>query len=863
MTDYNVTPASGAQWATTSHFNERRSATAEPFRMHWGDFKDTSLGNRFRLALKKLEGLLYVVGGSIPMYAEGKQWWHRDNPRCLWGVEQQYEIQLAVGGDRLVRYDETAALGNVGGGSSAGCSVPIRSRSGDPNAQFARAAHSAYFPLGSVERLGNVTVHDPAAMPAANRWPDADDVVIRWTLPAAVTSVDAAPVVHASIGDFVTAESSPGVWETTIPAQAHDTWVDWYIAARVNGGPGEVTDPQMPDGQVPRFDGRTEDPEHRAAGAAYSYCQYTHYNPYAHGLPELIEKCRKGTDWYRFTPDEQVQPALINLVRFVLDQLVTEYSFEHAPSLRTDEECCLHMPIRWRWSGSAQPDHYVGGGKEPDGEPLHNRSALAGSEAARRSWRGVGMRWRNDYPPGFFAGNWYFGDDESWLAWPGYLRLDPDPQDPINLALMRDYMKRGLCAGDCIDPVHIEELIAAIEYLCDHGLWKTERINTRPFTPGTMWGSTCGHWYSYEHFEFKYDPPETYEEEHYSAGCDLCCQDCYSNPWVPENGWCIPWPGPCTLDPGNPDCFTWEQCNGLAKCYAEKWNNKHYYDNPVGYTVGVENYREDIAWGLDCGGDGFFQPGAYVGNWFNSSMTDEGCFRASTVQRSVYGSSYYLCGPARHTANGPDDDHGNGITKHRRDDAGNIKAYPSMGNRYDDMHACEEPDPTSPDPPWFERVVPVKNKGPAPQWINTSPDRIWNATELEPYLTVAGIGIWKPDGSEPLTKWYDRDANDLKPYPIIGETCSEDCDDPEVLCNTHRQAHIDIDMYGYEYVDPQTGSTEWRYGCKGEHVYVSIDLNKDAEGVPQLRDYDLGIADPPFAGGVNDPCLTHFAMNDC
>src|SRR5690606_8433047 len=147
----------------------------------------------------------------------------------------------------------------------------------------------------------------------------------------------------------------------------------------------------------------------------YTYTAFTHWNPYPHELPELWLKCAKGTDRYAFTAEETIEPALINLARFILASI--GLSHEHAPHPRPGLPlCCLRMPIRFRWSGSAPWPHYISGGKDAATHfiPLHNRDARVPtlSAGARASWRGVEHLWAGgDQNP-------KYGPGASWLSVP-------------------------------------------------------------------------------------------------------------------------------------------------------------------------------------------------------------------------------------------------------------------------------------------------------------------------------------------------------------------------------------------------------------------------------------------------------------
>ncbi len=120
---------------------------------------------------------------------------------------------------------------------------------------------------------------------------------------------------------------------------------------------------------------------------------------------------RRGTDYYQFDGSETIQSELINMARFALswfggDCCTGEYDtcaetddrsdvFHHNPRFRGGDHglCCVPMRIKFRWSGSNVHPHYMTGGKAGplDSRPLHNRDDQAGSQAARKTWRGINM----------------------------------------------------------------------------------------------------------------------------------------------------------------------------------------------------------------------------------------------------------------------------------------------------------------------------------------------------------------------------------------------------------------------------------------------------------------------------------------
>jgi len=181
------------------------------------------------------------------------------------------------------------------------------------------------------------------------------------------------------------------------------------------------------------------------------------------------------------------------------------------------------MPIKFRWSGSNQHPHYMTGGKAGglDPQPLHNRDDDAGSRAARKSWRGINMLYADE--PHF--DNPFYGGGYSWGTAPGTFILMYEPNWGFFAQVWAKYPTWGLRPGDVIEAVHIKEIIDAVDYLINYGVWTTIPICTRKRTPGQYMGYDCGHHYS-THYTSGYG---TYGAE-YRIGCQKCCANadqCY------------------------------------------------------------------------------------------------------------------------------------------------------------------------------------------------------------------------------------------------------------------------------------------------------------------------------------------------
>jgi len=501
MFDHEVTMVGKLLYETASHKDGEKHAPT-PSKMTWADIRSTTLGERFKVALEKLERLCYVIYGARPLqYDPYIDWKHRLNPRCLWQPEQFEQVNATPEEDcdfYSIRHWEYGTLGENKSGTATP-NVPIRSRSGDPKLQFmddvSRSHNRLYFPIGSVERSGDQVFYgnssyDPRGTGDFGGDPDkigtdgdihidGDDVVITWTPPALIAGNLNWAKVHYNGAVVDMTDASDGTLEAVIPAQEHNTLVRWYIEANfttVEEGNFSVCDP-----------GGSVAP---ALAKQYSYYAFSHWNPYPHGLPELWSYCKKGTDGYEFTSEETIQPALINLCRFILNYIGTR--FLHSPKLRPDSpDCCLNSYIKFRWSGSAPWPHYVSGGKDPTDfvSPLHDRSDPGNaSELARKSWRGVG-NWFGDHE---------FGRGASWEMIPEELEqvhwTEAYPLIDCDIYFTGD--ESGLQEGDVIHREHIEEIISAVDYLIDNGLWKKCAIKRRMVTPdwaiadgkGCEWG---------------------------------------------------------------------------------------------------------------------------------------------------------------------------------------------------------------------------------------------------------------------------------------------------------------------------------------------------------------------------------------
>ena len=879
MTDHNVTPVVNADYLVGSENDERRDIEnpSRPYRMTWGDFEDKSLGAKFALAMEKLEGLMYALYGSLPIYdhtAPGdfkpKTWepWERPYPRLMWGGEQYVEYENFEQTEIWRSPLEVAALGGVFAGSSP--SVPIRSRSGDPQKLFAATGHNQdVFPLGSVKRAtesgtNNIRFpHDPAGISSERHWPNEDNVKIIWEKPSNITLDPAKdpPKVYAkfvsSSGTSYASYEMTAVGNTyscILPAQDHDTWCGWYVKAYVTGNPNPVYDPQVSGGQ-PVYGTPNNDPEHdRVDNQGYTFRWFSHYNPYGGGLPEMIDKWRKGTDRYLFDASEEIQPELINLVRYVLEKIVTDHHLEHNPKHRGQagssdavDLCCVYMPIKFFWSGSNTPDMYISGGKDDTGNPLTNHpqvSDFVADEDARRSWRGHERVWAKHFildenQPSAVACHMAtldHGDDETWRTWGNSIELEPNLWDPTDLVWNRVYGERGLKRGDVIDPIHVIELIEAIDYLIDEGCWKKQNVQKRKRSVHSLYSLECGESYGCgKNYDEPFDCHSSYN------GGQLACDW-----WNPElndgaGGW-DDYPAPTS----------WENCRSehTGQCNFRFYNSCQIYKhiNPADPGEAYGYWKE-----LECDPRQWNGKTSLVLGYIGHCVLPQGLsYYESSTRYIIEGSFYYLCGPDdqknKHNFNGDCDDdvHGNGSSGKIREKTDGSPALCSglysLGNKFNDMEACKEIDPTHVNPPGFKTVTPVTNRGIAPGWA-VSESYCTSVPDYDFSLRGApGIGFYN---------WRETvgDNGDIvyEPVSLLCDVSprSGSCESPTDYIT--EGINCVVDSYDYPV-------------CRGDQVFVRVDLNKDSRGIPQLFPYPSRLRNPPDWRG---PCLTHSNYNPC
>jgi len=835
-----------ARWAyeTDSHLTGARITRGSgewtepeaPGRMIWAEIHDTTLPARFKTALEQLERLCYAVFGSRPQQYTPtfKDWWHRVHPRCLWGPEQWEQVWCPNGPPPACteyhwRWHEYAALGQC-----LYCpqpTVPIRSRSGDWRRQMIEAAGDRlYFPIGSVERdngsqttafggdfkvplAGSDYVFDPLGAghfggDPAHVGTDGDvevageDVEVRYTPPAALAALVQSATLYWN-GVAVPMTLDGGIWNGTIPAQLHDTQVLWHIAVLFQA-PGEPAYTRHEPGgeNVP-------DDAHR-----YSFTCYTHWNPYPHGLPELWSKCKKGTDEYRFDPTECIQPELINLARFVLDDLAGR--FQHSPKTRAElPGCCLDLPIKFRWSGSAPWPIYLRNGKAGvDGvRPLHNLDDGAGDLSARRTWRGVDEEWAGHpaWP------NPEYGSGVSWEPIPFEPRLEQwDYEGPEDCRIYWTGAHRGLQLGDVIDAVHLEEIIAAVNYLVDGGLWLLQPVRQRPMTPTEeIWGGlACGYW-------THVDAPNNVDDSGWHTTL-ACCQNPY--PADPED--CDHYPAPASWD------ACWHSQDPDSPCWVAVINDRHcwlYPDDLMGDSL---SRSIDCSVAATISGDSVYA---------QSSELNAQQYRYVDCNRHRLGWWGFICGPiinpgGPHYELGVDVVHGNSLTKRRWThdcwpfEKTLLNMGRSAGNHLEEVFTCETP-AEGYNAVDFETVTAVKFPGFGDPWL---------AWDCEIVACEDGYDYecwWLSSGEVPAIPGFPDYRYWNKPDGSLGDMyCATTC----VPAAYTPGAHSGSLTCGFSLPT----------ACSGTQVYTCICLYLDMNGMVTLRDYE------PDPGAYYEPWLT-------
>ena len=862
MTEHVITHTDERlRYTTTSHQNEYYHEPGAG--LCWRDFEDQTLGPRFKQAMIRLECLMYAIFGARPDYDSGPTdglWYKRIHPRCMWGPEQWKYTTYMLSAHETPEtggYKETAAFGDMWWGDPP--VIPKRSRSGDPNEQFARGNHwREVFPLGSVARSAGAVADDPQST-TYNAVLPAEDVRITWTPPEGVTAT--LVQLYTNVGGPYTMvwDAGNGYYYRDIAAQAQDVEVRWYIRALTmyEGSSQMVYDPYGATPlDAPTMRAAPEHPHQRLADSAYTYVQFSHYNFYGSGLPEYLhwwdQEYRKNLDTWEFTPDENVDPRLINLCRFVLDwlgQRIYHSPHQRASGSAANSACCFLMHMKWYWTGGNVPGHYVHGGKGGTGYiyPLTARPAEEPdtfdplpSTAARRTWRGVPRVFEED---DYYDNPWY-GGNESWLSEPErfYAEYGPDypPTEDYGHHFWLDAGRetRGLRPGDVIDAAHVEEIIAAIDHLVRYGVWQKTSYCSHPLTPGTFQGHDCGdvyiHTWGWDEQTGEYDTTDEYH-----VHCDECCSDCVNDPYG-ETGYCIPHSKPAS----------WADC--VDPCLQASCELMHWYtmnceaqESIPGVQYGSWDKELDRQTNCDCTSEGCLDCGEASDHVCCGPEFGDAAKMVHQVNERVGGWSKWICGPKPGHLR-PDAYHGGGLNKERLTHTfpPDIRTFGAeMGNRWGDIDVCAEfaGDPQVDDDLWFETVAPMKYTSPAAHWnterqCSTNLDLCYPAL-VAPFAELPGYGglslcgtppsetdplCWEGTGSIGGGSWtrecYGRHCECCIPGNLCEKSVNEvwvainlNVDDSGAPYGDHPDYVGPGDLYPklYPYVMPQPTGEEW------------------------------------------------------
>jgi len=831
-------------YSTLSHYECAKHTDGEPGKPTWGDFP-ADLATRFRDAMEKLERLCYAIYGSVPARWEPPyfcwNWFKRVHPRCLWGPEQWAEHWK---GDHLSCIDYGYEFYELGARGESYYStvpkpvVPSKSRSGDPMRQRLdadlRTFDRDYFPIDSVTRSGDQIgydgrhTYDPKGfLPVTwlgigngllDNFPG-ENVEITYTPPSGKTVLSASLFYRTgTTWNEVPMSESGGVWRAEMPTFFHNATVYWYIRAEFEGeNSGETVVKYDPGGD-----------EAPTENSAYSFVAYTHWSPYPHGLPEVWEKCKHGTDYYEFSADETIQPELINLARFVIDYIASETVYN--PENMSGWECCMSAPVSFRWSGSAPWPHYVSGGKSGV-LPLTGRNEDNGLPWTRLSWRGADNWW------GYGS---YYGPGGSWLSPLQTLHLAYEPAFSWDSCeIYWTGRSRGLQRGDVIDVVHLEEIISAVNFLVSNGIWIQRPVKWTPATPNIefAFGFPCGKSLSYN--------PEVSGSEDYGYDCfQACCESCVyvGSISVYDDGYnCVPYTKP-------PD---WATCNstGGGPCYFVI-SSSSSYDRFGDWFPGWRNASQSVACGLATD--------PWIDFTHSVWVTWEGCFNPDPLNpygcpgapigtpycdQESGGKSYgwmgYVCGPERNPQGG-DALHGNAIKKFRctasnRNDG--VWTNPSMGN-------------------YFKRAV-VCGGSPMRAALGSTEIGLESVTLA---MVDAPAREWAEWGGLGMT--CDNYGYDIAAVaPAL--SCCPDWYQATPMAPYYRDMR-DYHQNGFDWDDVDDAAVIWAdfydYYCSIDYAWAEIDLNLDKNGMPTLRDYEC-FPDPSYwdkdYGLVDDcPCAT-------
>jgi len=185
--------------------------------------------------------------------------------------------------------------------------------------------------------------------------------------------------------------------------------------------------------------------------------------------------------------------------------------------------------------------------------------------------------------------NPFYGGGYSWGTAPGTFILMYEPAHNDLAQVYAKYPRWGLRPGDVIEAVHIQEIIDAVDYLIDNGVWTSINICTRKRTPGQYMGKDCGY-----HYATNYTDCYGTSGAEWRIGCDKCCANAeacwpynhvlgywyhewgpgYENQYTEYPDTCETWPTP-----------TWEECTqpcGSAKCHMMARKSGYSQYSPEG-----------------------------------------------------------------------------------------------------------------------------------------------------------------------------------------------------------------------------------------------------------------------------------------
>jgi hypothetical protein len=659
--------------------------------------QDHELATLLSARLMVLEALLYAAYGSKPAsYAEGKQWYHEDNPdpRCMWPEQVFYNRDYKPWNPYSEFYWQMAARGSFGlemegeHDYEEDTGYIDWARSVDPvwaAARFPEGRNSDFFPLTvevddepvpTVRRtiFGDGNVGDPTPT---------DTVEVIYTVPPAVrdrvstvtlcwnTASMATPGDTTDHTTAMTLSEDGTEYRATMPAQADKTFCSFYLTVVTNDNPAlTVYDPpgladsvydwsyaptQVSYSDLVERAYRDDIPEmHEHLGRLGYYVVWLqHAAPYEHGLPELLWKyydehndpkaaMRRCTGIWRIREMDEIKPGLINVARWALDKIGLDY--QHSPEERGESPaCCIDMPMIWRWTGGAAYPHFHDG-KFHWSEPLSNhpediRAPEDQNEPAKRTWRGTCML-PHAHERNFANGGnpaWFFGGNESWKAKPTSAefvskRTLIDPDPNPPGWYFLAGRDVGLRKTDRVCKAHVLEITSVVFFLTTRGLWWVRAVETCKRTPTHSYPWLEG---GFGRKVIKTSGPSTESWSNYWACC--FCPTNAQGQSKPCDGY-TPWD----------ELYPWQPPANIAACRAAS-----------GQCVSAGQCMFEIEWESNCPGGGFdasltaqmsdyghqenFHAMCGINCW---SRTDYGP-EYECIGGATRGYSCYLCGPAQ------------------------------------------------------------------------------------------------------------------------------------------------------------------------------------------------------------------------